>query len=105
MITNEAAKFAIHLGSVGLVFVIGYLGLTALQLAQRGHPMLWLSVVGAILLVAAIVLLPGFSSGATVTGLGGIALGIFGISLDLLWPQAAPPPSGPESERVDHRFE
>jgi hypothetical protein len=105
MITDEAAKFAIHLGSVGLVLVIGYAAVSAVQLARRGHPMLWLSVLGAMLLVAAVVLIPGFGSGATVTGLAGIALLIFGVSLDLLAPQGAPPASGPESERVDHRFE
>ena len=105
MITDEAAKFASHIGSVGLVFVIAYAAAVAAQLAVRRHPMLWLSVLGAIMLAAGIVIIPGYSSGGTVIVLAGIALGIFGVSLDLLSPQAAPAPTAADADRVDHRFE
>lgn len=104
MITDQAAKFATHIGSVALVFVIAYAGVVAAQFAGRRHPMMWLSVAGAILLAAGIVLIPDYSTGGTVSVLAGIALGIFGVSLDLLSPQPAPPASA-DTDRLDHRFE
>lgn len=91
-----------------LIVYLGCLGgVIAVQTATRGRASYWLTALGAVLFVAAV--LWGHAeagSGPTITLVGvGLAFSIFGLALDLVFGEPLAPPASEESERVDRGFE
>ena len=91
-----------------LIVYLGCLGgVIAVQTATRGRLSYWLTAMGAVLFVAAVLwghAEPG--SGLTITLVAvGLALSIFGVALDLVFGEPLMPAPSEEPEKVDRGFE
>jgi hypothetical protein len=91
-----------------LIVYVGCLGgVIAVRMAVQGRLSYWLTAMGAVLFVGAV--LWGHAeagAGLTLTLVGvGLALSIFGVALDLVFGEPLMPAPGEEPDKVDRGFE